>query len=121
MGAKIKKGDEVIVISGASRGEHGRVLRVDRSRERVYVEGVNMITKTVRAGQSKQGATEGGFRQIEGPIHISNVAIYEPKAAKGDKKIASTRVGFREEQVERDGRLRTVRIRYAKATGKDID
>lgn len=120
MGAKIKKGDNVIVISGAHRGERGRVLRVDRKRERVFVEGVNMITKTVRAGQTAQGATEGGFRQIEGPIHISNVAIYDSKAAKGDKKIAATRVGFREETVERDGRLRTVRVRYSKASGKDI-
>jgi large subunit ribosomal protein L24 len=65
-------------------------------------------------GQSQRGARTGGIETVEAPIHVSNVMIVDPETKKG------TRVGYREEQVERDGRTKTVRIRVAKRSGKDI-
>ncbi|MDO5671454.1 MAG: 50S ribosomal protein L24 [Actinomycetaceae bacterium] len=125
MAAKLKKGDEVIVISGRDKGKRGRIIAIDRKAERVVVEGVMRVKKHVKAGRSAQGATTGGIETVEAPIHISNVMYYDPEAAKakkGDttKKIPGTRVGIREEKVEKDGRMKTVRIRYSKATGKDL-
>ncbi|MDO5747774.1 MAG: 50S ribosomal protein L24 [Actinomycetaceae bacterium] len=139
MGAKIKKGDLVEVIAGRTsdekklkernkrreevglaplqpgdKGKQGRVLAVYRDRDRVLVEGVNIRTHHVREGQNQQGQTTGGIEYREAPIHISNVALVDPKSKK------PTRVGFREEQEERDGRIRTVRVRYAKKSGEAI-
>jgi large subunit ribosomal protein L24 len=117
--AKIKKGDVVVVISGRdkkdSRGNprQGRVLDVLKD-DRLIVEGVNRVTKHTKIGQSQRGTRTGGIETIEAPIHISNVMLLDPVTKKG------TRVGYRTEQVERDGRMRTVRIRYAKSSGKDI-
>jgi large subunit ribosomal protein L24 len=118
--AKIKKGDLVQVITGAKqerggdRGKQGKVLQVIPESNRVLVEGINRVTKHVRAGQSQSGAKTGGIETVEAPIHVSNVAIVDPETKK------PTRVGYRTETVERDGRQRTVRIRVAKSSGKDI-
>ena len=116
----IKKGDTVQVIAGAKqdrggdRGKQGKVLAVYPERQRVLVEGVNRVTKHKRATQTAAGATAGGIEIHEAPIHVSNVMLVDPK----DNK--PTRVGFREEQVERDGRTKTVRVRYSRRTGEDI-
>ncbi|MCA5892658.1 50S ribosomal protein L24 [Isoptericola sp. NEAU-Y5] len=112
--AKIKKGDQVIVIAGRDKGKTGRVLEVLTETDRVVVEGVQRVTKHVKAGQSARGARTGGIETVEAPIHVSNVMIVDPETKKG------TRVGFRTEEVERDGRTRTVRVRVAKRSGKDI-
>lgn len=118
--AKIKKGDLVQVITGAKaerggdRGKQGKVLRVFPDTNRVLVEGINRVTKHTKVGQSQRGTKTGGIEQIEAPIHVSNVALVDPETKK------PTKVGFRVETVERDGRQKTVRIRYSKATGKDI-
>lgn len=125
MAAKLKVGDEVVVISGKDKGKHGRIISIDRKRERVVVEGVQMIKRHVKAGRSAQGAVTGGIETREAAIHISNVAYYEPAAAKTKlgnttKKIPATRVGRREEQVEVGGKTKTVRVRYSKSTGKDL-
>ncbi|WP_427870883.1 50S ribosomal protein L24 [Leucobacter luti] len=120
MGSKIKKGDLVEVISGPSqerggyKGKQGRVIEVFSESDRVVVEGVNYVTKHVRAGQSERGTREGGIETVEAPIHVSNVAIVDPETKK------PTRVGFRVEEVERDGKKKTVRVRYAKKSGKDL-
>lgn len=120
MGAKIKKGDLVEVISGPSeerggyRGKQGRVIEVLTDSDRVIVEGVNYVTKHVKMGQSSRGSQEGGIETHEAPIHVSNVAIVDPETKK------PTRVGFRLEEVEKDGVKKTVRVRYAKKSGKDI-
>lgn len=124
MAAKLKVGDEVVVISGRDKGQHGRILRIDRKRERVVVEGVMMMKHHNKAGRSQQGPT-GGIESKEAAIHISNVMYYEPAAAKAQrgnttKKIPGTRVGIREEVVDRDGKEKTVRVRVSKATGKDL-
>ncbi|MEV0892197.1 MULTISPECIES: 50S ribosomal protein L24 [Promicromonospora] len=112
--AKIKKGDQVIVISGRDKGKTGRVLEVLKDSDRLVVEGVQRVTKHTKVGQSQRGTRTGGIETVEAPIHVSNVMIVDPETKKG------TRVGYRLEQVERDGRTKTVRIRVAKRSGKDI-
>ncbi|PUB30061.1 LSU ribosomal protein L24P [Promicromonospora sp. AC04] len=112
--AKIKKGDQVIVISGRDKGKTGRVLEVLKDSDRLVVEGVQRVTKHTKVGQSQRGTRTGGIETVEAPIHVSNVMIVDPETKKG------TRVGYRVEQVERDGRTKTVRIRVAKRSGKDI-
>jgi large subunit ribosomal protein L24 len=112
--AKIKKGDLVVVISGRDKGQQGRVLEVLVESQRLIVEGVQRVTKHVKAGQTQRGTRTGGIETVEAPIHISNVMLVDPETKKG------TRVGYRTEQVERDGRTRTVRVRVAKRSGKDI-
>ncbi|GAA0192206.1 50S ribosomal protein L24 [Glutamicibacter creatinolyticus] len=114
MGAKIKKGDLVQVISGGDRGKQGKVLKVFPAAQRVLVEGVNRVTKHTKAGQTESGSTTGGIEVVEAPMHVSNVAVVDPETKK------PTRVGFREETVEKNGVSKTVRIRYAKASGKDL-
>ncbi|AUZ87740.1 50S ribosomal protein L24 [Arthrobacter sp. TmT3-37] len=117
---KIKKGDLVQVITGAKqerggdRGKQGKVLKVFPETNRVLVEGINRITKHTKVGQSQRGTKTGGIEVVEAPVHISNVAVVDPETKK------PTRVGYRTETVERDGRERVVRIRVAKSSGKDL-
>lgn len=118
--ANIKKGDLVQVISGRSqarggdRGKQGKVLEVIVAENRVVVEGVNFVTKHVRVGQTQRGSKTGGIETHEAPIHVSNVALVDPESKK------PTRVGFRLETVTKDGVEKTVRVRYAKKSGKDL-
>ena len=112
--AKIKKGDLVVVISGRDRGKQGRVLEVVKDSDRVIVEGVQRVTKHVKAGQSNRGTRTGGIETVEAPIHVSNVMLVDPETKKG------TRVGYRTEEIERDGRTQTGRVRVANRSGKDI-
>jgi large subunit ribosomal protein L24 len=118
--ANIKKGDLVQVITGATqerggdRGKQGKVIEVLKDKQRVVVEGVNFVTKHVRVGQTQRGSKTGGIEQHEAPIHVSNVAIVDPKTKK------PTRVGFRNEEVEKDGVKKTVRVRYAKKSGEKL-
>jgi large subunit ribosomal protein L24 len=111
--AKIKKGDLVVVIGGRDRGQQGRVLEVDTERERVIVEGVQRVTKHIKPG-TRRDNQEGGLVTAEAPLHISNVMLVDPETKKG------TRVGYRTDEVERDGRKRNVRVRVAKRSGKDV-
>ena len=114
--ANIKKGDLVQIISGATqarggdRGKQGRVIGVDAEKNRVVVEGMNFVTKHLRVGQTDRGTKTGGIETVESPIHVSNVALVDPKTKK------PTRVGFRVEQ--KDGK--TIRVRYAKKSGEDL-
>ena len=118
--AKIKKGDLVQVITGkkqdkgGDRGKQGKVLEVLSEQNRVIVEGVNYVTKHTRVGQSQRGTKTGGIETMEAPIHISNVALVDPSTKK------PTRVGFRVEEQTKDGVKRTVRVRFAKKSGKDL-
>ncbi len=110
MGIRIRRDDEVIVISGKDRGKTGRVMRVDPKKSRVYVEGLNIVKRHQRPTQV-QGAdrteTVGGVVEKEGPIHISNVMLVDPKDHK------HTRVG-----VVREG---GVRNRVTKRSGTKLD
>ncbi len=102
---KIKRDDQVIVISGKDRGKTGKVLRVDPKAERVFVEGLNIVK---RHSKPRPGTTEpGGVVEKEGPIHISNVMLLDPQ----DNK--PTRVGISRENGER--------FRVARKTGKKLD
>lgn len=119
--AKIKKGDLVQVISGPTqerggdRGKQGKVIEVLVETDRVVVEGVNYVKKHVKVGQTQQGARTGGVETHEAPIHISNVALVDPETKK------PTRVGHRVDTVtSKEGYTRTVRVRYAKKSGKDL-
>ena len=117
---RIKKGDTVVVIAGArqsrggDRGKTGKVLSVNHETNRVVVEGVNRVTKHVKAGQTGRGSTTGGLVHTEAPLHVSNVALVDPESGK------PTRVGIRVEKQERGGRERNVRVRVARRSGKDI-
>ncbi|WP_458040758.1 MULTISPECIES: 50S ribosomal protein L24 [Bacteria] len=118
--ANIKKGDLVQVITGkkqdkgGDRGKQGKVLEILTERNRVIVEGVNYVTKHSRVGQTQRGTKTGGTETLEAPIHISNVALVDPETKK------PTRVGHRVEEQTKDGVKRTVRVRYAKKSGKDL-
>jgi large subunit ribosomal protein L24 len=104
---KVRKDDEVIVISGKDKGKTGKVLRVDRQTERVFVEGLNMI-KRHQAPTPGRPNQQVGVIEREGPIHVSNVAIVDPKDHK------PTRVGVRRDE---NGR----RMRVTKRSGSELD
>jgi large subunit ribosomal protein L24 len=92
---KIRRDDMVMVISGKDRGKTGRVTRVEPSKQRVYVDGLNMIKRHERPRQvagAQRAETVGGVIERPGPIHVSNVALLDPK----DRR--PTRVGV--ERVE---------------------
>jgi large subunit ribosomal protein L24 len=101
---KIRKGDEVVVIAGKDKGATGKVLRVDPRAERVVVEGVNLITKNIKADQQRAGK-ESGRVTVEAPLHVSNVALAE------DGK--PVRVGYR---IDEDG----TKVRISRRSGKEI-
>jgi large subunit ribosomal protein L24 len=107
MPARVRRDDEVVVIGGKDRGKRGKVLRVDPKKERVYVEGLNMIKRHQRPTQTAAGTQAGGVIEREGPIHVSNVMLIDPKDGK------PTRIGT--EIV--DGR----RLRIAKRSGSRLD
>ena len=93
MPARIRRDDEVVIIGGKDRGKTGKVLRVDPAKQRVYVDGLNIIKRHQRARSGTM--QQGGVIEREGPIHISNVALLDPK----DKR--PTRVGVVVEDGER--------------------
>jgi large subunit ribosomal protein L24 len=103
---KIRRDDEVVVISGKDRGKTGKVLRVDPKNSRVYVEGLNIIKRHQRPLPNAP-QREAGVIEREGPIHISNVMLIDPKTKK------PTRVG-----VSREG---GVRNRVTRASGTKLD
>ena len=107
MALKIRRDDEVIVISGKDRGKTGRVLRVDPKKSRVFVEGLNIIKRHQRPSALNPNA-QAGVIEREGPIHVSNVALLDPK----DNK--PTRIGS---TVTSDGK----RARVARRSGTQID
>jgi large subunit ribosomal protein L24 len=110
MSARIKTDDQVIVIGGKDRGKRGKVLRVDPKKNRVYVEGLNMIKRHQRPRQvaGAQRAEEvGGVIEKEGPIHISNVMLVDPRENK------PTRLGVEIAEGKR--------FRIARRSGTRID
>jgi large subunit ribosomal protein L24 len=91
---KIRRDDEVVVISGKDRGKTGRVLRVDPRKQRVYVEGLNIVKRHQKPSAMNPNA-QAGVIEREGPIHVSNVALLDPKEKK------PTRVGIKREGGKR--------------------
>jgi large subunit ribosomal protein L24 len=85
MAARIKTGDEVIVVGGKDRGKKGKVLRVEPAKNRLYVEGLNIVKRHQRPQQvagAQRAEQVGGVIEREGPIHISNVMLVDPKDGK---------------------------------------
>jgi len=104
MAAKIRKGDKVIVLTGRDKGRTGEVIEVRPAESRALVRGVNLVKR-----HQKQSATqEGGIISKEAPVHLSNIAVADPKDGK------PTRVGFK---IHADGR----KVRIAKRSGVEID
>lgn len=101
---KIKKGDKVVVTTGKDKGKKGEVIELIKSKSRVRVSGVNKVKKHTKPGA--QGA--GGIIEIELPIHISNVAVTDPKTGEG------TKVGYK---TLKDGK----KVRFAKKSEEVID
>jgi large subunit ribosomal protein L24 len=101
---KIKKGDQVVVIAGRDKGRSGEVLKVLRAQNRLIVQGVNMVKRHTRQSPGQTG----GIVDREGSIHISNVAMADPKGG------AATRVGYR---FLDDG----TKVRFARRSGEVID
>ena len=104
MAAKIRKGDKVVVLSGRDKGRTGEVIEVRPDQDRALVRGVNMVKRH----QRQTAQQEGGIISKELPVHLSNIAIADPKDGK------PTRVGFR---ILDDGR----KVRFAKRSGDLID
>ena len=104
MAAKVKKGDQVMVIAGKDKGKKGEVKLVLPTENRVVVEGVGMVTKHTKPSMNSQG----GLEKREAPIHVSNVSLIDPKSGK------PTRVGFK---TLDDGR----KVRVARPSGEQID
>lgn len=101
---KIKKGDQVMVITGESKGQKGRVLEVIRDKDRVLVEGINMVSKHTKPNAK---SPQGGILKKEAPVHISNLMIIDPASGK------PTRVGKR---LNDKNKL----VRYSKKSGEEI-
>ena len=101
---KIRKGDKVVVLAGKDKGRTGEVLSVQPKEDKALVRGVNMIRRHQKQSQSQ----EAGIITKEAPIHLSNIAIADPKDGK------PTRVGF---QVQKDGN----KVRVAKRSGEVIN
>lgn len=101
---KIKKGDKVVILTGKDRGAKGEVLKVLTEENRVIVQGVNMVTRHRKPSQ----LSGGGIEKKEASIHVSNVAVADPKSGE------ATRVGFK---VLKDGK----KVRYAKKSGETVE
>jgi large subunit ribosomal protein L24 len=110
MSSRIKADDEVIVIGGKDRGKRGKVLRVEPKKDRLFVEGLNIVKRHQRPRQvagAQRAEQVGGVIEKEGPIHISNVMLLDPKDGK------PTRIGT---EIE-DGK----RYRVARRSGTRLD
>ena len=100
---KIRTDDEVVVISGKDKGKTGKVIRVDRKRSRVYVEGLNIVKRHQRPNQARPNAQVGVIER-EGGIHVSNVAILDPKDNKATRiRMTRTEQGDRMRVTKRSG------------------
>jgi len=100
----IKKGDTVTVITGESKGQKGRVLEIDRAKNRALVEGINMVSKHTKPNAK---APQGGIVKKEAPIHLSNLMLVDPASGK------PTRTG---RKLSDNNKL----VRYSKKSGEEI-
>jgi len=110
MTTKLKKGDTVLLTTGKDKGKEGKIVQVDRKKNRVLVQGANMVTKHSKPSAGNQ---QGGIIHQEAFIDASNV-MYVHKGK-------PTKLGIKVEQVERNGKAKSVRKRVAKTTGEVID
>ena len=104
---KIKKGDHVVVTTGKDIHREGEVIKVYPDRQKVLVQGVNMVKKNTKVTQGMRGNKEGGIVHQEAPIHVSNVRLIDPETKK------ATRVGYRFDDDNK-------KVRISRASDKDI-
>jgi large subunit ribosomal protein L24 len=104
---KLRTDDTVVVISGKDKGKTGRILRVDRKKDKVFVEGLNIVKRHQRAQPGRPNAPVGVVEK-EGPIHVSNVALADPKDDK------PTRISVKRTE-------QGTRLRIAKRSGTELD
>lgn len=107
---KIRKGDKVVVLAGKDKGKEGNVLVVDKKKNRVIVEGVNMVKKHQKARGAEEQA---GIIEKEAPLHASNVMFLHNGKP--------TKIGYKVEKQVIDGKSVNVKTRIAKSTGEEID
>ena len=100
MASKIKKGDNVVVITGSDKGKTGKVLRVLTDKNKVVVEGINRVWKHVRPSQRYP---QGGRIQKDAPIHVSNVQVVDPTSGKGTRVKFEVRDGVKHRVAVRSG------------------
>jgi len=100
---KLKKNDTVKILAGKDKGKTGKIVMVDREKERVVVQGANMVKKTMK---KKNAQDKGGIMEIEAPIHVSNLAFVTSKGV-------ATRIGYK---FDENG----TKVRFAKKTGEVI-
>jgi len=100
---KIKKGDEVIVLTGRDKGKKGEIIRMIPARSRAVVQGINLVKRHTRQTQTE----EGGIKTKEAAIHVSNLALIDPKSGK------ATKAGYK---IEKDG----TKVRIARASGEVV-
>lgn len=100
---KIRKGDEVIVLTGKDKGKKGEIIRMIRAKSRAVVQGINMVKRHTRQTQTE----EGGIISKEASIHVSNLALIDPKSGE------ATKVGYK---FEKDG----TKVRISRASGEAI-
>ena len=103
---KVKKGDQVVVLSGKDKGAKGRVIAAFPQTQKVLVEGVGRVKKHTRISTSQRGAQQGGIVTQEAAVHVSNVMVI-------DSEDKPTRVGYRKDEEGRS-------IRVSRRTGKDL-
>ena len=106
MASRVKTGDEVIVIGGKDRGKRGRVLRVEPGKNRLYVEGLNIVKRHQKPQQvagAQRAEQVGGVIEREGPIHISNVMLVDPKQGKPSRLGVEVEDGKRYRVARRSG------------------
>lgn len=101
---KIKKGDQVMVITGESKGQKGRVLEVNREKERILVDGINLVSKHTKPNSK---SPKGGILKKEAPVHISNLMVIDPASGK------PARIG---KKLNEKNKL----VRYSKKSGEEI-
>jgi len=104
MAAKIKKGDKVIILAGKDKGRTGEVVKMITETNRAIVSGANMVKRHTRPTQYDPG----GIKDMEAPLHVSNLALVDPKSGE------ATRVGFK---TLKDGK----KVRFAKKSGEVVD
>ncbi|MFA5698126.1 MAG: 50S ribosomal protein L24 [Sphaerochaeta sp.] len=100
---KLKKNDTVLIIAGKDKGKSGKIVKIDHKKERVIVQGANMVKKTMR---KKSAQDQGGIVELEAPIHVSNVAYMTGKGQ-------TSKIGYK---FDDSGK----KVRYAKKTGEVI-
>jgi large subunit ribosomal protein L24 len=110
----LKKGDKVMIISGADKGKTGTVLRVNTKAERLTLEGEN-LSKIKKHLKPSQANPDGGIVDVEKPIHASNVMLIDPKSKK------PTRVGFKTITKKVKKKEVTAKVRYAKKSGEVLE